>query len=594
MPSLLKYEIITDPTWLQASLPGEPSRATVYIIVSNSHQSAVEWDYIDVELPFLSFSSPLTDDPAAVTTSIERTKQRPIDDQLEFGWDNGRLLFRAQFDQAQPHAARYPFLKSGEALVLKLENIPVAGEAGLSLLEIHEKAGGGDRNEPMRLQPFTTTLGLVKQTPNVPRNFRAEKSLLDGDRNEPLVLKWDGPNTLDYRILDATGAEVRHEPAAQGGAAAHQEYSWSTTAPKRGATYTLVAKSPDGGDQRGYFLTTTVHALVPEFGDGTRSPWIEGTQYKGRAVFTPDGLAVRDAKHDLGRVTADKADVDRVITRLVQGRSNDDGWITFPDRGVNVYHGPTNVPGVVTAARADVDGVNTKWAGSRDAGAGWIEFTSLGAGLHKDGTQELGTLTADRADVNGVDTKWVGDRDGGGGWLEFPRSGIDVRKDGGQEWGTVAADRADLNGINTKWVQGRATTDGWIEFPASGVRVLRDGGHDLGTVTADKADLNELHTGEARVSGEARVTGHLTVGGGMKLSHDGERMFFTMPDRIMFQGINEFKKWVTFGDGISVSFGRSNVSMTRANGMIVGGSDLQIQNGKLSISTGNPPHVREL
>ncbi|MGW6913320.1 hypothetical protein ACWGB8_05790 [Kitasatospora sp. NPDC054939] len=44
MPSLLKYEIVTDPTSLQASLPGEPSRGTVYIIVSNTHQSAVEWD----------------------------------------------------------------------------------------------------------------------------------------------------------------------------------------------------------------------------------------------------------------------------------------------------------------------------------------------------------------------------------------------------------------------------------------------------------------------------------------------------------------------------------------------------------------------
>ncbi|MGW6913321.1 hypothetical protein ACWGB8_05795 [Kitasatospora sp. NPDC054939] len=375
--------------------------------------------------------------------------------------------------------------------------------AGLSLLEIHEKAGGGDKPEPMREQPFTTTVGFVKQTPQVPRNFRAEKSLLDGDRNEPLVLTWDGPDGLDYRILDATGAELHHE-VAQGGAAAHQEYAWSTTAPKRGTTYTLVAKSPDGGDQRGYFLTTTVHALVPEFGSGTRSPWVEGTEYKGRAVFTADGLDVRDAKHDLGRVTADKADVDRVITRLVQGRTDDNGWITFPDSGVNVYHGPTSVPGVVTAARADVDGINTRWAGSRDAGAGWIEF------------------------------------------------------------------------------------------PGSGVRVLRDGSEDLGTVTADKADLNELHTGEARVSGEARVTGQLTVGGGMKLSHDGERLFVTLPDRIMFHGINEFKKWVAFGDGISVAYGRSEVSMTRGNGMIVRGSDLQIQHGTLSISTGNPPHVREL
>ncbi|MFD0345056.1 hypothetical protein ACFQ0M_01165 [Kitasatospora aburaviensis] len=398
------------------------------------------------------------------------------------------------------------------------------------------------------------------------------------------MLQWDGPGDLDYAVLDQTGAEVHRAPAVPGPASAHQEYSWTTSAPKRGTTYTLVAKAPGSGRQRGYFLTTTVHALVPEFESGTRTLWVEGTTNRGRVTFAADGAEIRDPSGDLGRVRADKADVDNVTTRLVQGRTDSAGWITFPDRGVNVYHGHDSTPGVLTAAQVDAEGVDTTWVGSREAGRGWIEFTRPGATLHKDGGQERGTLTADKVDVNGLNTTWVGDRDGGKGWVEFPQSGVNVRKDGGQAWGDVAADKADLNGINTKWVQGPGTGDGWIEFPR-GVRVLRDGGHDVGAVIAGKANLNELHTVEARVSGEAHVRGLLTVGGGMKLSHDGERMFVTLPDRIIFYGINEFKKWVSMERGMAVSFQTGGVSMTKENGVLFRGSDVQIQQGQLSVST---------
>ncbi|MED7948411.1 hypothetical protein, partial [Streptomyces sp. BE303] len=244
--------------------------------------------------------------------------------------------------------------------------------------------------------------------------------------------------------------------------------------------------------------------------------------------------------------------------------------------------------GVVTADRADVNGVNTKWVGDRAAGNGWIDFPQTGTTVHKNGTENLGTVTADKADLNGLNTTWVGDRDHGNGWIDFPQAGVNVRKDGTQDWGTVAADKADLNGVNTKWVQGRDTSDGWIEFPKSGVRVYRDGGHDLGAVVADKADVNQLR------AGEGHVKGLLTVGGGMKLSHDGERLFVTMPDRILFLGINEFKKWVTFDRGLGVAFGKANFSLTKDYGLLTRGCDVQIQQGKLSISTGNPPHVREL
>ncbi|MET8629910.1 hypothetical protein ABZW30_40355 [Kitasatospora sp. NPDC004669] len=591
MPSLLHYEIVTDPTSLRASLTDEPSLGTVYVIVSNTHQAEVKWDYIDVAMPLLNLSSDLTDNPSAVTASIERTYQNPLDDELEFAWDSGSNCFRAQLSRAQPPTRKHALLDGHGALVLKLENIPVSAGAGLSLLEIRDNAYGGDGNLARRDGHYTTHLGLVKQTPRVPRNFRAQKSLVNGDANEQLVLLWDGPTDLDYEILDQPGTAIHHERAVPGAAAAHKDYRWPTSAPKRGTTYTLVAKAPGAGQQqRGYFLTTTVHAVVPEFESGTRTPWVEGTAGKGRVTFATDGVEVHRPNGNLGRVTADD-----VITRVVQGLTDSAGWITFPDRGVNVYHGHGATLGVLTAARVDAEGVNTTWVGSREAGQGWIAFTQPGATLYKDDSgQERGTFTAEKVDVHGLNTTWVGDRDGGKGWLEFPQSGINVRKDGGGAWGNVAADKADLNGINTKWVQGPGTGDGWIEFPPEGVRVLRDGGHDLGTVIAGKANLHELHTVDARVSGEAHVQGLLTVGGGMKLSHDGERMFVTMPDRIIFHGINEFKKWVTLERGMAVSFQTGSVEITKENGVLFRGSDVQIQQGQLSISTGNPPQVRVL
>ncbi|MFB8167226.1 hypothetical protein ACFC60_04635, partial [Kitasatospora purpeofusca] len=156
------------------------------------------------------------------------------------------------------------------------------------------------------------------------------------------------------------------------------------------------------------------------------------------------------------------------------------------------------------------------------------------------------------------------------------------------------ADKADVDGINTKWVQGRSTSDGWIEFPAEGLRVLRDGGHDLGTVTAGKAELNELSTGLALVSGEARVRGMLSVGGGMKLSHDGTRMFVTLPDRIIYSAINEFKQWVGMERGLTVSFQTGSFSATKEGGILTHGCDVQFQQGTVSVSKGNPPQVRFL
>ncbi|MFE5587208.1 hypothetical protein [Kitasatospora sp. NPDC056531] len=492
MPSLLHYEIVTDPTSLQASADGAPSVGTVYIVVSNTHQEEVDWRYIDVAVPLGPERDRLTDDRPAIKPDVDITWSTPLNlENPTFEWDETEQAFRVHVPQAPTAKQRFP---SQASMTLTLDNIPITRDGGLVLLTIREETGLSEGPTKIKMGTYTTTLAVVKQTPRVPRNFHPASALVDGDTGGQLELRWNGPDNLHYWIHRPDGP-VDHIEPFPGSVVTDRPYSRSVPVPKRGTTYTLIAGTNDGGQQqRGYFLTTTVHAIIPEFGSGTRSLWVEGTVDKGRIGFTADGVDVRDPQHDLGRVTADKADVDRVITRLVQGRTNDNGWITFPDSGVNVYHGPTNVPGVVTAARADVDGVNTKWAGSRDAGAGWVEFTPSGASLHKDGNGAPGDITAGKANLQSVNTKWIGDRDGGKGWIGFPENGIDVRGNGTDAWGTVHAGKADVDGVNTKWVQGRSTSDGWIDFPTSGIRVYRDGGNNRGDVIAHKADLNSVNT----------------------------------------------------------------------------------------------------
>ncbi|MYV53495.1 hypothetical protein [Streptomyces sp. SID3212] len=545
MPSLLHYAVVTDPTSLPASQPGAPSVGTVYVIVSNTHQSDVKWEYIDVEIPVGTGPSDLTDDPTVIRASADLDYTAWLEPVPDFSWDAGLGRFRAHHPQGGGRLT----LPYDQSLVLKLDGIPVSGTEGLIRLRILEKSGGGDDNVPMRRDHFTTTLGVVKQAaPRIPRNFRPEKnSLADVDAGGNVVLKWDGPDNLDYWIRDPEGNEtVVATAAVPGSPVTQQPYMWSPIVPpKRGTTYTLVAGVRGTGQpEQGYFLTTTVHALVPEFGSGTRTPWVEGTVDQGRVTFSADGAEVRNGSGGWGTVHADKADVDGVRTEWVRGRGDDDGWIEFPGTGLNVFHGQQ---------------------------------------------KEWGTVHADKADVNGVNTKWVQGRDADDGWIEFPDTGLNVFHGPGRDWGNVHADKADVNGVNTKWVQGRGTGDGWIDFPKSGVRVFADGQNEWGTLKAGKADLDDL------ITGEGKVRGHFVVEGGMKLSHEGQPLFLTLPDRIVFQGTNNFEKWVTFADGLEVTYSKTgSVWISKASkGLSVHG-DLQVD-GVISVTTGgDAPQVRTL
>lgn len=146
-----------------------------------------------------------------------------------FDWDSTLGRFGAH----APSRGRLT-LPDEESLVLKLENIPVSDMAGLVRLKIHERSGGGDDNAPIRRAYFATTLGLVKQAPRIPRNFRPERnSLVDVDASRNVVLAWEGPDNLDYWIRDPQGTEELVQSAAQGPQVTQQPYTWSPPSPPR-------------------------------------------------------------------------------------------------------------------------------------------------------------------------------------------------------------------------------------------------------------------------------------------------------------------------------------------------------------------------
>lgn len=443
MPALLNYAIVTDPTSLPASQPGMPSVGRVYVVVSNPHLQPVTWNSIEVEV-----SGDLTSRPQDVSTSAEIDPPTP-QVALDFRWDSSKRVFRVF---VPPRLALT--MSPGDSIVLKMENIVVSDTERLALLKIHEVAWGGDdrRAQPSGGDFYSVTHALVKSAPKVPRNFRPDKSMVDVDAREDVVLRWDGPDNLAYWI-QYPGGKVR-VPQPPGPRVTQRSYEWKVSpAPKRGTTYTLVAGT-DNPVQEGYFLTTTVHARIPEFESGTRTPWVEGTPNKGRVTFSAEGVEIRN---QTGR------------------------------------------------------------------------------------------------------------------------------------WGTVAADKADVHGVNTKWVQGRTADDGWIDFPKSGVRVFRDGQNELGTLKAEKADLDDLLTVEARVKGQ------LVVDGGMKVSHEGEQIFETYFDRVLFYVLGEFKKSIlVYGGGI-ISYEHGGLWVGEPHGGVIVSCDLRVQEGgRISVSSGNPTQVRYL
>ncbi|GAA2707554.1 MULTISPECIES: hypothetical protein [Streptomyces] len=344
--SVLDYAVFTDPALLQVSQPGAPSVVSMYITVSNSHHTEVQWDFISVDLPDGKGADALTEvaDDIRARVEIDYAVQ-PGEEAPEFGFISSRHIFRA----AAPSLRRLT-LPEGGSFTLILENIPVSGEKGLARLKILEKASVPGGLTPNLRQ---VVFGLPKSTPATPRNFRPDKSLVDADAGEQVTLWWDGPDNLDYWIQYPGGQKVLARQKSPGPSVTQTSYAWSVSpTPKRDTTYTLVAGTTDsaGQPEQGYFLTTTVHVRVPEFESGMRTPWVEGTGNNSRVAFSPAGVDITSGS-GRGTVTAATADLNDLVTDRAQVKEHLtlDGGLTV--NGRLEAKSDLNVTGDVVAGR---------------------------------------------------------------------------------------------------------------------------------------------------------------------------------------------------------------------------------------------------
>ncbi|WP_033039365.1 hypothetical protein [Streptomyces monomycini] len=455
--SLLHYDVVTDATSLQASRPGAPSVAAVYVIASNAGTELVHVKSIEVEIPVGDGAGHLTPHPENVSRDFTFHPSATIP--VTFAWDGANRVFRLAFSSPKMSLNLDP----GDSVVLKLEDMTVAAAGGLALLKVIERSHG--QGKGATFESRRVTLGLLKDTPKAPRNFRPDKTMVDVDANEKLTLLWDGPDNIDYWVMSPDAQPVRIPAAAPGTPVAQKPYRFEVQpAPKRGTTYTLLAGTgPGQPNGQGHIFTTTVHARIPEFEKGVRTPWAEGTPAKGRVTFTRQGVDIADESGGPGTVTAGKVSATGVNTEWVQGRNTGDGWISFPQSGVHVY---------------------------------------------QDGKREWGTVDADRVDLNGVITKWVQGRGDSAGWIEFPSAGLNVFQGAGnRQWGTVAADKADLDNVVTgqALVKGRLDAEGDLHVGGNTVA-----GGDL-TVNGDLRPMRNLDVGGSVTASDLTARGKLTT-----------------------------------------------------------------------------------
>ncbi|MFD9692986.1 hypothetical protein ACFWXO_45385 [Kitasatospora sp. NPDC059088] len=493
----LSYELLTDPAPLQVPEAGEEPNGSVYLVVSNPTPDEVIWYSIELRVPCGQREGDLTAHPKSINARIAQNNATRAGEDPTSVWDDGNGVLTVT---PRPNSL---FREAG-SLVLVLDGFPVSDKPGLVLLQVTERAANCSR-----AQRNPVTLGLVKQLPKVPRNFRPQESLVAGGAD--VVLRWDGPANLEYRIQGPDGLSV---PVPQRTGAG---WEWAPKAgeePKRDATYTLTATLP-GRAQPGYFLTTTVHLRSPEFEAvtataGVHTPWVRGTTTaRGRITFTGQGAQIRDEADALGTLAA--AGVEAV---------------TVEARQVDAVE--------LRAAEAAIGTVTAGSVRGHDDDAGRIEFPPGGIRVGHGSGGDLGIVTVETVSAAGINTGWVGDRAGAKGWLEFPQSGVEVRKDGGTDWGTVTAGEADLNDLVTRraqvrerlTLQGGLTVDNVLETQDGPPRLIVHGGleaeGDLNawrtlTVAGDLSTKAMLRVqGESRFQGKVNANGHLSVRNGQE------------------------------------------------------------------------------
>jgi hypothetical protein len=378
---ILSYTLLTDPAPLAASGPGpSPSTATVYLVATNDEDTDVNWSFIDVEVPLGDSADDLTPNttqiiaaglckgvtpPQATPVSVQRTTNSTF--------------------RCVPGAGG-GILRPSEHLVLTLENITVAKEAGLAVLTVTEKVGIPRLFNP---RERNAVVALVK-TARAPRDFHPDRDIVEAGTK--IKLSWEGSADFTYEIVFPGGRKPGPSGPPTGSQGRYTVSLEAADAPKRDTTYTLLATSTRTKQQ--HVLTTTVQVRDPIVDKLTT------TTFEMRDL-TIDKLTVTTSIN-ADTVTAVKATItDGISTRWVQGRSTDDGWISFPKGGLNVYRDGTQTWGIVSADKADLNGVNAKWVQGRGDRDGWISFSYYGVNVMRH--EEGGTGST----WGGVGVKWV-------------------------------------------------------------------------------------------------------------------------------------------------------------------------------------------
>ncbi|MFC5748075.1 hypothetical protein [Actinomadura rugatobispora] len=330
--TMLTYTLITDPASLEASAAGRsPSTGTVYLVVTNTGQAAAYWSTIEVELPVGNGAGHLTPNITTIKAKGEYNGTQPVNLQPQGN------TFRA----IAPAGARTSF-DLGDYMVLTLENVTVAATAGLAILKVTEDTSRS-KAPKVKPRPGVAAVPLVKTAPKqiqipAPRNFRPDNAMVDAGTQ--ITLSWDGPADFTYEIK-FPGAP--NPVPVTGG-------TWSD-APKQATTYTLIATDPSTRQQ--HFLTTTVQLRNPTFETvtattGIRTPWVQGSNADdGWISFPKDGLNVYEAgTHERGNVVAE-----RVKAFGFKGLRASDGWVMPSEGGIYVYGNEkmADVMGYVTA-----------------------------------------------------------------------------------------------------------------------------------------------------------------------------------------------------------------------------------------------------
>ncbi|MFB9681667.1 hypothetical protein [Streptosporangium vulgare] len=357
--------------------------------------------------------------------------------------------------QATAPGGRTPFAP-GDYMVLTLENVTVAPTAGLAVLTVTENTS---RTKTARLSTSFAAVALVKTAPKelpAPRDFHPDKAMVDA--GEKLTLRWEQSAGFRY--------EITYPGAPQPVPVSRGSWS-PPDAPKRATTYILIATNPNTQQQHFLTTTVQVRNPVLDTltaTTGIDTPWVGGPNSgDGAVAFSPGGATVRRARgsNDLGtlhageatvsgvatggviadRITvnqvntervqgkantggltfntygvevstnsgsqgtvlADSIAVNRVNAARVQGKSTTDGWISFPESGIQVSHGAYNDPPRIGAVYAEA-GIYRSQSFTKGETNAWLTLSD-GGGVsleqrHEDGTTTYGVLRVSRIETD--------------------------------------------------------------------------------------------------------------------------------------------------------------------------------------------------